>query len=236
MCSVLLLRQVLVDAPLAVFFVRDEDLGRGGGEAEVRADLPGVLAPRDPRAGGTWIGLSSHGFVAGLVNRRDDPLPPGAASRGRLMLEMLAAAGAEQALSVAASVASRRVHGGCRIFAGSAGGLAWIDVPAGGPAAAPQPMEDGVWLLRHRHGPEAAPAEFAPHRAEHAAEWFARATAIVAAHEPTADALCRHGARRGSVDATQAAIGRDGRPLWFRHRQGPPCGGPFEDSLRLLGG
>jgi uncharacterized protein with NRDE domain len=60
-------------------------------------DTPGVLAGRDLRAGGTWLGLSRAGRFGCLTNFRDAVTPPvGAPSRGALVTDYLLS-GAEPA-------------------------------------------------------------------------------------------------------------------------------------------
>ncbi|MBC7769836.1 MAG: NRDE family protein [Phycisphaerales bacterium] len=46
------------------------------------------VAPRDLQAGGTWIGVNSHGVIACLLNRYD-AAPAGRASRGNIVLEAM---------------------------------------------------------------------------------------------------------------------------------------------------
>ncbi len=62
----------------------------------------GFLAPRDVRAGGTWIGLNRSGVFAGITNRSREPRDPERPSRGHLVLEAL---GAPSARAAAARVA-----------------------------------------------------------------------------------------------------------------------------------
>ena len=50
-----------------------------------------VLAPRDERAGGTWLGLSESGLFAALTNRPSAAPDPARRSRGHLVTDALAA-------------------------------------------------------------------------------------------------------------------------------------------------
>lgn len=230
----LLLHQSLPDAALAVLFVRDEDLDRGGLPPAPRADAAGVLAPLDPRAGGTWFGVSARGFAAGLVNRRGDPLPLDARSRGQLLLAALQQPSATAALDFAAAESATRPYGGCRMFAGDGAGLAWMDLPPGGPRAPRRPLTPGAWLLRHTRAPVAAPAPFPPRAGERREAWLVRALALLAAHEPAAAPLCHHGAGHGSVDVSFAALDGSGRPFVFRHGGGAPCRATLADHSAAL--
>jgi hypothetical protein len=78
---------------LRVCFNRDELEGREPGTAPAAAEQDGVrfLAPRDGRAGGTWIAASDRGLVLALLNRSDGVHPARAGSRGRLIPRLVAA-------------------------------------------------------------------------------------------------------------------------------------------------
>jgi len=234
-CSVLLLHRVLADAALAVLFVRDEDPARRGLAPGILAGAPPVLAPRDPRAGGTWFGLAAAAFLAGLVNRPEDPLPEGARSRGLLLLDALRAATPRQALEHAAGAAAARPHGGCRVFAGDGRVLLWRELPAAGPPGPVRTLEPGTWLLRHRQPPRPAPGSLLPAApGVHFLEWWGGIRPLLRAHGPASDPLCLHGDRRASVDTTLAVLDPAGRPVRLAHRPGPPCAGPLRDASALL--
>ena len=231
MCSVLLLREVLPDSPLAVFFVRDEEISRGGSTPERRADAPEILAPRDPEAGGTWFGVSDRGFVAGLVNRKGDPVPEAGLSRGRLLLDALSAGSAAEALERSSQAVQQRAYGGCRLFAGDRELLGWVDLPVSGHPSPVHEIAQGSWLLRHRHHPEPAPAILLPEVGETAVAWCDRVADLVADHHPENDPLCVHGEAHGSVDTSCVVLGPDGSPVLFRHLQGAPCSGDLVEYL-----
>jgi hypothetical protein len=66
-----------------VFFNRDELKTRE------RADPPflwpsGILAPRDPKSGGTWMAVTRHGTILALLNRWHE-VQKGTKSRGQLI-------------------------------------------------------------------------------------------------------------------------------------------------------
>ena len=70
MCTLALAFHVDRRWPIVVAANRDERLGRPAEGWAVR-DAPGggrLLAPRDAKAGGTWIGVSPRGVFAGLTN------------------------------------------------------------------------------------------------------------------------------------------------------------------------
>lgn len=76
--------------PLVLVANRDEFRDRETEPAGFWADAPGLLAGRDRRAGGTWLGVTTDGKLAAVTNYRDRRYqvsdPP---SRGSLVAEYL---------------------------------------------------------------------------------------------------------------------------------------------------
>jgi len=69
---------------------RDEFLDRETAQARFWEDYPQVLAGRDLRGGGTWMGVTLEGRVCALTNYRDpSSRKEGAPSRGRLVSRFL---------------------------------------------------------------------------------------------------------------------------------------------------
>jgi len=68
---------------------RDEFLDRPASPPTVLAHNPEVVGGKDLKAGGTWLGLNSHGLIAGLLNRHSDLASSGLRSRGLLCLDVL---------------------------------------------------------------------------------------------------------------------------------------------------
>lgn len=89
MCTLTFAWQVFADTPLVVVANRDEALDRPSTPPERSEDELVVVAPRDERAGGTWIGYNERGLFAGITNRWVDDPPDGERSRGLLMRDIL---------------------------------------------------------------------------------------------------------------------------------------------------
>lgn len=71
---------------------RDEFHDRPAAPMQWWTDLPAILAGRDLKAGGTWLGLSRDGRFGVVTNYRDLQRPvPGAPSRGELISGWLTA-------------------------------------------------------------------------------------------------------------------------------------------------
>ncbi len=78
------------DYPLILAANRDEFLTRPTAPLDFWKDHPTILAGRDLKGGGTWMGVSRSGRFAALTNYRDPAsLRPDAASRGRLAADFL---------------------------------------------------------------------------------------------------------------------------------------------------
>ena len=104
MCTALIAFQVLDEWPLFIATNRDEDRGRPftPPQRQTRSSRQ-VLAPRDERAGGTWIGASSLPLIALITNRTDVPQPDPeerTRSRGLLVDDVLGCNDIDHALEV----------------------------------------------------------------------------------------------------------------------------------------
>ncbi|WP_076758340.1 NRDE family protein [Edaphobacillus lindanitolerans] len=91
MCLVLFNHDEHPVYPLIVAANRDEFYDRPTERAGWWEDMPGILAGRDLRSGGTWLGMSASGRFSALTNvRAPGSRPPeGAKSRGGLVTSVL---------------------------------------------------------------------------------------------------------------------------------------------------
>ena len=105
MCTLIALHRCFADAPLVVAANRDEFLerpteGPALRDVAIRSSDTArtrVVAPRDLRAGGSWLGLNAAGVFAAVTNRRCDAPDPARRSRGWLVMKALAEPSAERA-------------------------------------------------------------------------------------------------------------------------------------------
>jgi uncharacterized protein with NRDE domain len=91
-CTLALYFRQFVEYPLLVAANRDEHFDRPSAAPALIEGNPKIVAGRDLRAGGTWLGVNEHGLLAGILNRRinGDALPTTVArSRGALCMELL---------------------------------------------------------------------------------------------------------------------------------------------------
>jgi uncharacterized protein with NRDE domain len=106
MCTLIVLHRCVPEAPLVVAANRDEYFERPAEGPALRETPDGtVLAPRDRRAGGTWLGLNEHGLFAAVTNRRCDAPDPNRRSRGLIVMDALRARSARQAADEIESLA-----------------------------------------------------------------------------------------------------------------------------------
>ena len=91
MCLIVFAWRASPAARLAVAANRDEFLARETAPAAWWTDAPDVLAGRDLRSGGTWLGVTRTGRFSALTNFRDMSVPKkdAATSRGALVAEFL---------------------------------------------------------------------------------------------------------------------------------------------------
>ena len=94
MCLIALAWQARPDLPLVVAANRDEWRDRPAEPAHWWSDQPDLLAGRDLKAGGTWMGITRSGRFAAVTNYRDPSDKRSTArSRGALVTEFLLGAG-----------------------------------------------------------------------------------------------------------------------------------------------
>ncbi|MBW2119170.1 MAG: NRDE family protein [Deltaproteobacteria bacterium] len=90
MCLILLAIQSHPDYKLVIAANRDEFYDRPTAPAAFWDDEPGLLAGRDLRAGGTWLGITTKGRIAAITNYRDpSSIKSNAPSRGGLVTNFL---------------------------------------------------------------------------------------------------------------------------------------------------
>jgi uncharacterized protein with NRDE domain len=236
-CTVLVLLGVNPDHPLIVAANRDELLARPWTPPSLIA--PGVVAPRDTLAGGSWMGATASGFFAALTNIHTPARAP--RSRGAVVLAVLAAgtvAGADAllgALRPGEHAPFNLLYGHAdrvRLARSTAEGVTFEEVTPGlrvlpnGPLDAPLvpkveraralvgPVVDRPW-------PELLPLL---HRAlgDHHGEL------------PLAS-ICVHRPPFGTGSSTVLALDR-GRTAAYLFAAGPPCVTPLADVTgRFLG-
>lgn len=118
MCLIAIAWQAHPDYPLVVAANRDEWRDRPAVPAHWWTDHPGLLAGRDLKAGGTWMGITKGGRFAAVTNFRDpSDRDSTALSRGSLVTEFLL--GEETPAGFLAGLAARAArYNGFNLLAG----------------------------------------------------------------------------------------------------------------------
>ena len=149
MCLIAFAIDAQPDRPLLLAGNRDEFFERPT-EPLHRWTLPdgtGVIAGRDLRDGGTWLGMSETGRVAMLTNVRSANPGPGRRSRGELPTRWLQSGGAWDALLSDTAAAD---YGGFNLVVGDLATGFWAWVSNRDPA---RPHAEPTGGLHHRRLP-----------------------------------------------------------------------------------
>jgi uncharacterized protein with NRDE domain len=142
-CLILLAYGVREGVPLVLAANRDEFFGRPTAPAGFWEDAPQVLAGRDLRAGGTWMGVTRQGRWAAVTNYRDGAAEAiGSRSRGELVSGFLR--GTESPGAYIRSVAEAGAeYAGFNLLVGDRAQV-WYHSNRG---AGPRPLEPGIYGL-----------------------------------------------------------------------------------------
>lgn len=133
MCLILLAHEAHPRYRLVVAANRDEFHHRPTAPAHFWADAPGLLAGRDLRSGGTWMGVTRAGRWAAVTNVREvAPPPPEAPSRGELVAGFLRGSGSP-AEHLRALSGRAGEYPGFNLLAGEEGRVAYLSNRGGGP-------------------------------------------------------------------------------------------------------
>jgi uncharacterized protein with NRDE domain len=100
MCTLALFLNIIDKYPLLVAANRDEHYDRPATPPGLIASNPRIVAGRDLRAGGTWLGVNERGLLVGILNRRANNTKSAhftSRSRGLLCMDLLANANAAEA-------------------------------------------------------------------------------------------------------------------------------------------
>ncbi len=110
MCTLALYFRMFERFPLVIAANRDEQYERPSAPPAVLESAPKVIAGRDLRAGGTWLGVNDAGLAAGILNRhlngQNSPRAD-ARSRGLLCMDALGCRTAAEAETFARAQKAR---------------------------------------------------------------------------------------------------------------------------------
>ncbi len=126
MCLITFAYRAHAEFPLVVAANRDEHYQRPTRGIHFWEDHPQLLAGRDLKAGGTWMGITRQGRFAAITNYRGlQPAPAEARSRGMLTLDFLAGSAAPADYLQAICDSGAR-YAGFNLLVGDARGLYYL--------------------------------------------------------------------------------------------------------------
>jgi uncharacterized protein with NRDE domain len=240
MCTLILLHRCFADAELLVAANRDESLDRPAELPALRAwNGRHVLAPRDARAGGTWLGLNDARLFAALTNRPTLRPDPSRRSRGLLVRDALAAPDAAAAATRLSALPAGMYNPFNLVVCDPQD--AFVVVYEEKPdvrrlAAGPHVIGNGdpdsrsrPKLARLLDEAEAA----AGGRPEQALASLARTCRTHLGGDPFED-TCIHAGSYGTRSSTLLRWGTGPAADVFRFSNGPPCESDYEDFTPLL--
>lgn len=125
MCLIAIAYRVHPAYPLIIAANRDEFYDRPTAPLDFWPDHPDILAGRDLKNHGTWLGVNTQGKVAAVTNYREpDAKPDTGISRGRLVSDFLA--GKTPAENYLDTIAGQKdAYSGFNLIAGKADRLLW---------------------------------------------------------------------------------------------------------------
>jgi len=239
MCTLVALHRCTAGVPLWVAANRDEYLDRPAEGPALRAGPRGpIVAPLDRHAGGTWWGINPQGVFAAVTNRPARQLDATRRSRGRLVVDLLAAPSARHAAEHARSLGTG-LYNPCNLFVADAN-AAFAVVYEEAPRLLP--LAPGVHVIGNADPDARAVAKIrrTMERAERIAagpeaairDGLAR---LCRTHgddpDPKGDP-CVHLGGYGTRSSTLLRLGSNEDLL--EHAEGPPCTSSYGDFTPLL--
>ena len=241
MCTLTFAWRVFRDAPVLLGANRDEAVDRPAEPPAVRGETTRYVAPRDAKAGGTWIGLNECGLVVAITNRWLESTHSGDRSRGLLVADCLASTSAEAAVTAVRHDLERRSYDGFNLLLADSTAAFVLEYDR---ELTVRRLDPGVHVIgnvggvingssrfsiptrRQSVGAERADSArriattLVPDSSESGTAWLDRASEVLADHEYDA---CLHGDGFGTVSCTRIQTGTTAAKATMAYADGPPC-------------
>jgi uncharacterized protein with NRDE domain len=247
-CTLTLAWQVFPDSPVVVAANRDERRDRPSEPPRRAESTPTVVAPRDARAGGTWIGYNDAGVFVGITNRWVEGATP-ERSRGLLVDDALREPDATAAARLVERSVDANGYDGFNLVVADANAAFLFEwdghlrvtqldpgvhvvvnsgAALGGGGAvtdafvAPGDPERADRANEQAENARTVRTALTPEPGEGASEWLDRAATVLADHE---FGVCLHENGYGTRSSSLIRLGdRDE----YRFAPGPPCETAYE--------
>lgn len=252
MCTLALYLKVFDRMPLLVAANRDEHFDRPSAPPAEIAGKPRLVAGRDLRAGGTWLGVNDHGLLVGILNRRQNENGnthsgnPTLRSRGLLPMDLLKLPSANDGAKFLAThdcaynpftvvLADRQ--------------SAWVGYNNHEPRIVTQELPAGLHVfssaaeldLTSAKADRAHPrfAQLKELASNASANWLGELRAVLADHtlrdgsNDPGDAICVHRETTGTVSASVVALTVEPARFATYFCSGPPCRHDFAAPVSL---
>ncbi len=243
MCTLAISAGQNPDWPLVVAANRDEALDRPSSPPVIWTGEPNFLAPRDDRAGGTWLGLNATGLFVGITNRFAAAKHDDRESRGMLVVEALRHRSLESLHAALGAMDAHRFNAFHLLYSdGRTLGITWCD----GERLVQERQGPGLYVISERSFGAADAARVERVRSGWPlpeGKWPSKVSklqALLAQHDdrdPLA-APCVHvpGFNYGTRSSLVLLMARDpahSQALWS---EGAPCRTPFQPIGELVRG
>jgi uncharacterized protein with NRDE domain len=243
MCTLVIAWQVFADHPVTVAANRDESLERSSNPPTKLPEDPGVVAPSDAEAGGTWIGYNEFNTFVAITNRWTDTDLAGERSRGLLVRDALECESAEDAARFAERAVENDEYEGFNLAVAdenaaillewdgrlrvrtlepdihvvmNTGEIGDVTIPDSWPERSERQVQNGRKVLE----------ALQPEPGESSQEWLARAADVLGDHDY---GVCVHHEEFGFGTRSSSLIAIDGEgEVTYRFADGPPCRTSFE--------
>ena len=240
MCTLILAWQVFADAPVVVATNRDEALDRPSEPPALRDWGTQVVAPKDEKAGGTWLGYNEHGVVVVVTNRWLDSNVEAERSRGLLVRDALCGETAEDATRAVERELDERTYDGFNLVVVDETAALFVE---NGPSRRITTFEPGIHVVfnvgangaytiptahqeigeQQAQNADTIRTTLQPAPGEQSGEWLDRAAGVLGDHDY---GICVHRGEFGTKSSTLISVREEATR--FEYADGPPCETTFE--------
>lgn len=242
MCLLGIEFRTLPGEPLVLLANREEAYARPTAGPHVEAagqGAPAWIGGTDLLAGGTWLGINSHGLLAAVTNRPRRDVPAAPRSRGLLCRSLLAFATPEAASRAAAEQLQQLPYAGCNLLLATRTSAIVIEFAD---ELRVQALTPGLHLLTNGALNDPDDGRIARVRAElersspnNVRDWIESARRICALPGDGArPPICLMGEDRGTVSSTVLALGQSLPEVQYWYAPGPPLRTTYVDHSPQL--